>query len=105
MLRVYNLHGRRDNKYKARIKILVDEMGLDAYRFEVEAEFAAIDKAPFASAVQEYHRIAQNIQRGGAKLEAAKRPWWIGPSGQTSVGWITMSAHTKCLVTPWSQFP
>ena len=32
MLRVYNLHGRRDNKYKARIKILVDEMGLDAYR-------------------------------------------------------------------------
>ena len=69
MLRVYNLHGRRDNKYKARIKILVDEMGLDAYRSEVEAEFAAIDKAPFASAVQEYHRIAQNIQQAAPSLK------------------------------------
>ncbi|MEO0679301.1 MAG: nitrite/sulfite reductase, partial [Pseudomonadota bacterium] len=41
-LRIYNLHGRRDNKYKARIKILVHELGIDAYREEVEAEFAAM---------------------------------------------------------------
>lgn len=40
-LRVYNLHGRRDNKYKARIKILVDELGIDAYRAQVEAEWQA----------------------------------------------------------------
>lgn len=40
MLRVYNLHGRRDNKYKARIKILVNAMGIDGYRDEVEAEWA-----------------------------------------------------------------
>ncbi|WP_068072705.1 nitrite/sulfite reductase [Novosphingobium lentum] len=39
-LRVYNQHGRRDNKYKARIKILVHEIGADAYRAQVEAEFA-----------------------------------------------------------------
>jgi sulfite reductase (NADPH) hemoprotein beta-component len=39
MLRVYNLHGRRDNKYKARIKILVREIGLDAYREQVEADW------------------------------------------------------------------
>ncbi len=39
MLRVYNIHGRRDNKYKARIKILVNSMGIDAYREEVEAEW------------------------------------------------------------------
>ncbi|HUF57755.1 MAG TPA: nitrite/sulfite reductase [Thermohalobaculum sp.] len=42
-LRVYNLHGRRDNKFKARIKILVHERGIDSYRDEVEAEFAALD--------------------------------------------------------------
>lgn len=41
ILRVYNLYGRRDNKYKARIKILVHEEGLDKIRAEVEAEFAA----------------------------------------------------------------
>ena len=39
ILRVYNLHGRRDNKYKARIKILVNAMGIDAFREEVDAEW------------------------------------------------------------------
>ena len=41
ILRVYNLEGRRDNKFKARIKILLHEKGVDALRAEVEAEFAA----------------------------------------------------------------
>ena len=41
-LRVYNRHGRRDNKYKARIKILVHELGADEYRRQVEDEFAHI---------------------------------------------------------------
>ncbi len=36
ILRVYNLHGRRDNKFKARIKILVKEMGVDEFRRQVE---------------------------------------------------------------------
>jgi sulfite reductase (NADPH) hemoprotein beta-component len=40
ILRVYNLEGRRDNKFKARIKILVHEKGVDAIRDAVEAEFA-----------------------------------------------------------------
>ncbi len=40
IVRVYNLEGRRDNKYKARIKILVHEKGLEAMRAAVEAEFA-----------------------------------------------------------------
>ena len=39
-LRVYNRYGRRDNKYKARIKILVHEIGAESYRSQVEAEFA-----------------------------------------------------------------
>jgi sulfite reductase (NADPH) hemoprotein beta-component len=40
ILRVYNLEGRRDNKYKARIKILVHEKGEEAMRAAVEKEFA-----------------------------------------------------------------
>lgn len=40
ILRVYNLYGRRDNKYKARIKILVKAMGIDAFKGEVEKVFA-----------------------------------------------------------------
>jgi len=41
IMRVYNLDGRRDNKYKARIKILVHEKGEAAFRDAVEAEYAA----------------------------------------------------------------
>ena len=40
VLSVYNLLGRRDNKYKARIKIMVHEHGIDDIRARVEAEFA-----------------------------------------------------------------
>jgi sulfite reductase (NADPH) hemoprotein beta-component len=40
VLRVYNLHGRRDNKYKARIKILVKALTPQVFAEKVEAEFA-----------------------------------------------------------------
>ena len=39
IMRVYNLEGRRDNKYKARIKILVNALGIDEFRKRVEAEW------------------------------------------------------------------
>ena len=61
MLRVYNLAGRRDNKYKARIKILVGEMGLEAYRQEVYADRATRDRAQFELAGPEYDRIAAHF--------------------------------------------
>jgi sulfite reductase (NADPH) hemoprotein beta-component len=41
-MRVYNLHGRRDNKYKARIKILVHETGAEELARQVEVEFAEL---------------------------------------------------------------
>ncbi|NJO54179.1 MAG: nitrite/sulfite reductase [Bacteroidales bacterium] len=43
ILRVYNLEGRRDNKYKARIKILVHEIGIEQLKAAIEAEFAALE--------------------------------------------------------------
>ena len=42
ILRVYNLHGRRDNKYKARIKILVKETGVEKFTEMVNAEWQQI---------------------------------------------------------------
>jgi len=42
ILRTYNRFGRRDNKYKARIKILVRETGLEKFKQQVEAEWLAI---------------------------------------------------------------
>lgn len=39
IIRVYNLHGRRDNKYKARIKILVKSIGIQAFKKQVDEEF------------------------------------------------------------------
>jgi sulfite reductase (NADPH) hemoprotein beta-component len=48
VLRTYNQFGRRDNIYKARIKILVHELGAEAFAKEVEAEWAAIKDGALA---------------------------------------------------------
>jgi sulfite reductase (NADPH) hemoprotein beta-component len=57
-LRVYNRYGRRDNKYKARIKILVHELGAAEYTRQVEEEFA--------------HLLGQGIEPPAAELERIK---------------------------------
>lgn len=46
ILRVYNLHGRRDNKYKARIKILVNAMGVEAFSEAVEQCWQTMQDSP-----------------------------------------------------------
>jgi sulfite reductase (NADPH) hemoprotein beta-component len=58
ILRVYNLAGRRDNKYKARIKILVHELGTEAFRKQVEAEWAQLRDAGPNLEAAEVARIA-----------------------------------------------
>ena len=45
VLSVYNLAGRRDNKYKARIKITVSAMGIDAFRAKVDEAFQPLRAA------------------------------------------------------------
>ena len=57
ILRVYNLEGRRDNKYKARIKILVHEKGVEAIRAAVEAEFAPSQGQALTLPASEVERI------------------------------------------------
>ncbi len=57
-LRVYNRYGRRDNIYKARIKILVHEIGADEYRRQVEEEFAHVKTLGIDPPAAELERIA-----------------------------------------------
>jgi sulfite reductase (NADPH) hemoprotein beta-component len=56
ILRVYNQHGRRDNKYKARIKILVKAMGVDAFREAVELQWQALKDGPSTLTDEEINR-------------------------------------------------
>ena len=58
-LRVYNRYGRRDNKYKARIKILVHELGAEEYARQVEEEFAHMKDLGLNPPVEELERITQ----------------------------------------------
>jgi sulfite reductase (NADPH) hemoprotein beta-component len=56
-LRVYNRYGRRDNIYKARIKILIHEIGADRYRADVEEEFAHVRTLGLEPPQAEFDRI------------------------------------------------
>ncbi len=56
-LRVYNQHGRRDNLYKARIKILVEALGAEEYGRQVADEWAVIRNGELKLPVEEIARI------------------------------------------------
>ena len=58
ILRVYNRYGRRDNKYKARIKILVHEEGIESFREQVDAEFAEVKGGVLTLPQDELDRIS-----------------------------------------------
>jgi sulfite reductase (NADPH) hemoprotein beta-component len=57
ILRVYNLHGRRDNKYKARIKILVKALTPAVFAARVEEEFAHLKDGPLLVPASEFERL------------------------------------------------
>ncbi len=81
IMRVYNLYGRRDNKYKARIKILVHEIGADKFRSEVEAEYARHPQQTTEVEERELARIAayfadpkfEKLSRFSPAFEDARR--------------------------------
>jgi sulfite reductase (NADPH) hemoprotein beta-component len=57
ILRIYNLQGNRQNKYKARIKILVKSLGIDTLRERVEEEFDRIKDGPTRLTQEEIDRV------------------------------------------------
>jgi sulfite reductase (NADPH) hemoprotein beta-component len=60
-LRVYNRYGRRDNMYKARIKILIHEIGAAEYARQVEEEWAQVKTLGLDPPHAEYERIAAHF--------------------------------------------
>ncbi len=103
ILRVYNMHGRRDNKYKARIKILVHESGMDNIAEQVEAEFEAIRDGALQLPDEEVRRIAayfappayeaRPADKRGARRGAARA------TKPSTSGSAAMSARTACRAT------
>ncbi len=81
ILRVYNLEGRRDNKYKARIKILVHEKGTEEIADAIETEFAGLQGKTLDLPAAEIARIAAyfappayaDLPARSARLDAAAK--------------------------------
>jgi sulfite reductase (NADPH) hemoprotein beta-component len=73
-LRVYNRYGRRDNKYKARIKILVQETGIETFREQVEAEYAQLVPLDIAVSPEEVARITEYFSPPAFKTLEATEP-------------------------------
>ncbi|HKP59537.1 MAG TPA: nitrite/sulfite reductase [Polyangiales bacterium] len=61
ILRVYNTYGRRDNAFKARIKILVNALGVDEFRARVEEEWQYIKDGPLKLTESEIERVAKQF--------------------------------------------
>jgi sulfite reductase (NADPH) hemoprotein beta-component len=92
ILRVYNQYGRRDNIYKARIKILVHELGAEKFAQEVEAEWVAIrdgqlalDQAVFADiaarfSCPNYLTLPDNPPELAAARKDKRFSAWLGNS-------------------------
>ncbi|MDZ7603914.1 MAG: nitrite/sulfite reductase [Hoeflea sp.] len=108
IMRVYNLHGRRDNKYKARIKILVHETGVEQLTREIDAEWSHLKdgelKLPAAdiAAINAYFAPRELDARaeGWAELAAWKKAdpgfaTWVGrnvaPHRHPDYGMVTIS--------------
>ena len=80
ILRVYNRHGRRDNLWKARIKVLVASLGAEAFAREVDEEWGKTDKAAVDLPDTELARIRaafaprnfESLPARSAAFEAAK---------------------------------
>jgi sulfite reductase (NADPH) hemoprotein beta-component len=74
ILRVYNRYGRRDNLYKARIKILVKELTPEKFRAEVDAEWAHLKDGPATLTAEEVARVEARFTRPTYRVLPAQAP-------------------------------
>lgn len=93
-LRVYNRHGRRDNIYKARIKILVGDLGPEEYARQVEEEFVAVKALGIDPPRAEFDRIAAYFADPTFEVDA---PTEVDRSDPDFAVWIDQNvvAHKK----------
>ncbi len=90
-LRVYNLHGRRDNKFKARIKILVHEIGAAAFSAQVEEEWQRIRDGALKLPEAEIRRIEAYFAPPAFASRAAKAA--LRPADRAFDRWVTRNTH------------
>jgi sulfite reductase (NADPH) hemoprotein beta-component len=89
VLRVYNRHGRRDNPYKARLKILVQARGVDAFREEVEAEWAHLKDGLQTLSAAEVRRVEGRFTRPAYEALQDIEPPQAGPFA----AWCRRNVH------------
>jgi sulfite reductase (NADPH) hemoprotein beta-component len=78
ILRVYNRYGRRDNKYKARIKILVKELGLETFAREVEDEWEWSRGGPNTIEDATFHDMEAFFTRSDYAPADSDDPGYVG---------------------------
>jgi sulfite reductase (NADPH) hemoprotein beta-component len=95
ILRVYNRHGRRDNLHKARIKFLVRERGLEAFRAEVEAEWAHLADGPGTLVPEEVVRVQERFTRPAYLRLPARDPAFEARRAADSAfaRWVERNVH------------
>ncbi len=95
ILRVYNRFGRRDNLWKARIKILVKESTPAAFRDAVEAEWRHIKDGPSTLTTAEVERVTQRFTRPAyEKLEALSSGYVLALGrDQRFSAWVRRNVH------------
>ena len=111
ILRVYNRYGRRDNKYKARIKILVRAMTPEVFREKVDAEWEHLRNGPGTLTEEEIRRVKndfvppsyENIENeeillGEQRLQNRRFDTWVAnnvdPHKQKGYSIVTLSTKT-----------
>jgi len=90
ILRVYNRYGRRDNIYKARIKILVNELGIAEFTRQVEAEWALLEPLGLDAPQAEYARIIAQFPEPAYDLAA---PDTLDLSDPDFAVWVKQNVH------------
>ncbi len=95
ILRVYNRFGRRDNKYKARIKILVRERTPEQFAAEVEAEWAQLAGGPSTVTADEIERIAGRFTCPAWRTLPAQSPGVDRAAADTPAfaAWLRRNVH------------
>ncbi|MEK6542788.1 MAG: nitrite/sulfite reductase [Pseudomonadota bacterium] len=93
-LRVYNRYGRRDNIYKARIKILIHELGADEFARQVEAEFAHVKTLDLDPPRAEFERIAAQFALPSLVPKALAAPNVASDYADPAfTQWLTQNTH------------
>ena len=115
IMRVYNRYGRRDNKYKARIKILVRALTAEGFKTQVDEEWAAIDQEQGAVPLSELRRLSAffapptftelddaHALLGNQRLENPAFNRWMkhNVSPHRAKGYAVVTLSTKTVGTP-----